>query len=92
MNTNMFVRLIKKASVMLNASLYENYSGRNMFGETCIGLVTDKNIQSVAATLMYFAAEMKLDEVEMLQILLTVSDMKTDELGKSFIYYFPGVK
>lgn len=70
---------------------YKNYSGRNMFGKTCVGIVTDKNLYVTVAMLCDIisgdecgtAFDSSAD---------ALGEICQDELGKDRILYFPSIQ
>lgn len=61
--------------------LYEGYSGRAMYGETCFGVVCD----SPGKFALFCAAlGSSADDWDF------VNSVRTDSMGLSTIYYFPG--
>ncbi len=73
------------------ASLYENYSGRAMFGATVPGIVTDVCGPKVGAAITIAAISLTLENCEnvydvMGEIWVHIP-VRTDNMGLSFIYY-----
>jgi len=66
-----------------DAELYEDYSGRGMYGRTCLGFATSNQ----AALGRAIGRELPEDEAEQL-----LDHMHTDSLGLRTIVYFPGVR
>lgn len=62
-----------------------DYSGRGMYGETCLGLVVDKPDILVGLALGQVLDQIDADPFEV------VSRARTDNMGRSTIIYFPGV-
>lgn len=75
--------------------LRENYSGRSMYGKTCIGFVTNENLFSLGFKLHQFLSEMSDPEIyqEELCDLEEVFDcgVNADSIGLSSIVYFPSI-
>ena len=67
---------------------YENYSGRGMFGRTCVGVVTEDNVISLILDLFVYMVENEMDLYESKELLQCA---KTDNLGYDTIVYFPGI-
>lgn len=65
--------------------VYEDYSGRGMFGKTCIGFCYDKT--DVAAMADLIDAAFSLGEILELRDALRYAE--TDSMGKGAIMYFP---
>tara|TARA_Y100001973_G_scaffold106687_1_gene186522 strand:- start:3691 stop:4002 length:312 start_codon:yes stop_codon:yes gene_type:complete len=70
--------------------LYANYSGRYMYGKTCIGIVGD----DVHSDLIQFISSIVslVDKEELEEILEYFSDCKMDNMGLNSILYFPNVQ
>jgi hypothetical protein len=73
-------------------TLMPDYSGRGMYGRTCIALVGN------TGDLLRFAAELAqigddtdtdTDAADMLQIM--ADTVRTDSLGYDTVFYFPGI-
>lgn len=64
----------------IDGQTYENYSGRGMYGKTCMG-ITVENLEK---------ALFKLGrEYENYEFSKELYRFETDNLGRSFIIYFP---
>lgn len=76
------------------SQIRDDYSGRGMYGRTCVGVVGDR--PSAAVQFMYCLAEVihedDLDDQK--DFVLEMSEALTmDNMGRSaMIYYFPGYK
>jgi len=57
------------------ANLYENYSGRYMYGRTTTGVTTDANPGAIE----YMEEDMKNADID--------SDFSRDSMGLDYIYY-----
>lgn len=68
---------------------YPHYSGRGMYGRTCVGIVTFQSpIKIVTALFRHLIDEgMDADVIEDL-----LSDAKSDNMGKDIIVYFPSIE
>lgn len=69
-------------------SLYENYSGRCMFGRTCLGVVVRQN-DSFMDFLMKLTKYMDNNEVEDTDF--SLEGVSYDALGLDTIVYFPNI-
>ncbi|NLL80600.1 MAG: hypothetical protein GX234_12610 [Clostridiales bacterium] len=69
--------------------LYENYSGRVMFGKTCLGVVV-RSGDSFMDFLMKLTRY--LDEQGIEDTALTLEGVSYDELGLDIVIYFPNIK
>lgn len=70
-------------------TFYENYSGRGMYGRTCVGVVTEDNAISLTLALFRFLVENEMDMYEAEELLQCA---KTDNMGYDTIVYFPRIK
>lgn len=64
------------------------YSGRNMYGKKCVGIVTreGESVGMILASLI----ESAMEEPEALQIVIKgIRTMRTDSFGLDTIVYFP---
>lgn len=67
-----------------------SYSGRGMYGESCLAFTPDESIGEVFARVLEKAvANPGLYNIS--QLARSLSYMKQDSLGRGTIYYFPGV-
>ncbi len=60
------------------------YSGRFMYGKTCFGVTA--SLADFLKFMVYLAAEIGEEEASLL-----ADKVSSDSLGRSLIYYFPGV-
>ena len=68
--------------------LYENYSGRGMFGKTCLGVV----VRSGDSFMAFLIALTKyLDEQGIEDMDCELESASYDDLGKDTIVYFPRI-
>jgi hypothetical protein len=68
-------------------SIYEQYSGRGMYGDTCFGIDVDRYSTGDVGTMMMCIAE-DLSEAD-IDINAFEWKLRTDSLGLGTIYYFP---
>lgn len=67
-----------------------SYSGRGMYGKTCLGLEIDSPLRAVAELVR--ACADATDPGEAAEVLAdALEQAKTDHLGMRMILYFPGV-
>ena len=78
--------LIKSYCDDFGCDFRENYSGRNMFGKRCVGIVTDKNVMEVLLELADYLHECGVEKVS--EELLPV---RYDNMGQDMVIYFPSV-
>lgn len=69
--------------------LYENYSGRGMFGRKCLGVVV-KQGDSFMEFLMNLTRYFERNNIE--DIDLDLDGVAYDDLGLDTIIYFPNIK
>ena len=69
-------------------SMYENYSGRFMFGRKCVGIVVRQgySYMEMIIKLTMFLNDCGIESVE-----TELEDVKFDELGLDTIVYFPKI-
>lgn len=63
-----------------------SYSGRGMYGRSCLGIETDDIGDVFAAVLEELEGEEDTQDIQ-----LAFKDMRTDAMGRSTIVYFPTV-
>lgn len=70
-------------------SIYENYSGKCMFGKTCLGVII-----SQGSSFMDFLIKLTryLDEQGVEDVDCELEGASYDELGLDTIVYFPNIK
>lgn len=68
--------------------LYENYSGRGMFGRICLGVVVSKgdSFMNFLMELMRYMNKLGMEDTE-----LELEGVSYDELGLDTIVYFPEI-
>lgn len=69
--------------------IYENYSGRCMFGETCFGVVVKESCSYMdfLIKLTQYFKESDIDDAD-----FELEGVSVDSLGKDTIVYFPNIK
>jgi len=70
----------------INGEVYENYSGRRMYGKTCLG-ITVENLNKALFSLGRYTAE-PFDE----DLASAVERFETDNMDRSYIIYFPKIQ
>jgi len=75
-------------------SFYPDYSGRGMFGQTCIGFVTDSDNPAKLMSKLFFFALDVLDKGEFEDFREVFEDISvsSDSMGRGTIVYFPGLE
>ena len=70
-----------------------DYSGRGMFGNECIAIVTDEGCFSIATSLQEISDEYEDDDEvsEMIESMLG-REPRQDSMGLSTVYYWPAVE
>lgn len=75
-----------------------SYSGRGMYGEQCVGFVTDTNLLAAMANVIREAifldncTDGEKYRADQLLTQMELGDVKTDSMGLDTIIYFPRVK
>lgn len=69
------------------ATAYTDYSGRGMYGTECFGIVTT-NINLVLPAMVAVLT----DEGKDFDVFELAQELRTDNMGLSFIAYFPAVQ
>ena len=69
----------------IGGEVYENYSGRGMFGKTCLG-ITVENLEKALFKLGRMATS------EDLEFVTELENFRTDNLGRDYIIYFPSIE
>ena len=74
--------------------VYENYSGRYMFGRLTIGIVVKQgqNYFEMLAQLTSFLEANEIDEQLLGQLLDELEGVAVDDLGLDTIVYFPAIQ
>lgn len=69
--------------------VYENYSGRCMFGETCLGVVIKEgsSYMNFLIKLTQYFEESDIDDAN-----FDLEGVSVDSLGKDTIVYFPNIR
>jgi len=68
-----------------------SYSGRGMYGETCLGISVDlRSLLSAVADALLFPP-FPLDDGRRVVIVLALQRVQTDSMGCGSIVYFPGI-
>lgn len=70
-----------------DASFRPNYSGRGMYGRSCVGIVYD-NAEVVGAFMYFLAEELEMDYLD---LLLDLGFGAVDSMGLSKISYWSGL-
>ena len=66
-------------------SIHENYSGRGMYGDQCMGIITANTLTCFGYLIHTLSGDFP-DLVEKL-----CNNVRTDSMGHDTIIYFPGV-
>lgn len=83
MNIKKYISLFCEAH---GYTCYEDYSGRNMYGRQCIGIVCQSPLQAQSELQSYLeSSNGVLDD----NMMLALRDGKEDDMGKQKILYFP---
>ncbi len=67
----------------IGGEVYENYSGRGMFGKTCLAITVDELENAL------FRLGRESGDCSFSSFSDYLANFRTDNLGRSFIIYFP---
>ncbi len=82
-------RLIMKhklQELLEDAFKVRSYSGRGMYGATCLAVTTDDGLAEVVAHVV-----LNVDDENRHDVARALRRMKTDSMGLGMVVYFPGV-
>lgn len=82
--------VITRISGDCDITIHEDYSGRFMYGATCLGLSFEGSAGSLFAAFIRELENAESSTVE--EAAEMFDDMRSDNLGLGTIYYFPGWK
>lgn len=91
MDTSTFIEIIREAG-------YEpySYSGRNMYGDSCVGFTTDDTLPATIANLLNSVLYEMISDEETIEKVTSLTKIirnaTTDNMGLSTVVYFPRVK
>ncbi len=68
-----------------------SYSGRNMYDRECLGVVTEDSIGTMFGAILRHVAEKRLHLRTVDEIAEGIEDIRTDDMGRSTVVYFPSV-
>jgi hypothetical protein len=84
--------LIKTAAEIVpfaNINVYRSYSGRGMYGRSCIGFTCSNRKELVAcAALVAAAVKGGFDPID---VVYTINRAAIDSMGRDVVVYFPGI-
>jgi hypothetical protein len=83
------IELLKEFANEYDCKLRTNYSGRGMYGKSCIGFVTDLSPFSLGLELALFLN--REDRTEMVDT-FSQTRVNEDSMGLSNIIYFPSIQ
>lgn len=66
---------------------WRDYSGRGMYGDRCLAIVTDNPVDTVLCLVQ--EAIGSLDPEETAEIVEALSNSRTDSMGRSAVIYWP---
>lgn len=90
MNEELNVELVKTIIDFCDDYGYnfrENYSGRCMYGEECVGVETAYMLETLGELFEYLNVERDFDISDLIEILL--KNAKADTMGLNMIIYWP---
>ena len=82
--------VIREVAEDCDIQIHDDYSGRYMYGATCLGLSLEGSASSLFAA--FIRGLKNADNHTMEEAAEMFDDMKTDNLGLGTILYFPGWK
>jgi hypothetical protein len=70
-----------------------SYSGRCMYGRSCLGIDGDMSVimANLLSTAMELAANGQLHSFDRAEISDAIGNMRTDSMGRGIIVYFPDI-
>lgn len=80
--------VIREVAEDCDIQIHDDYSGRYMYGATCLGLSVEGSASSLFAA--FIRGLKNADNHIMEEAAEMFDDMKTDTLGLGTIFYFPG--
>ena len=87
-----FEQALIRLSSSFDMDVRPNYSGRGMFGKTCLGIDTDHSAFVVAVNVVNAIHDMQdIDENERELLLEEVEGTRQDNMGLGYIYYWHGI-
>lgn len=93
MAQELLTQVVEIAEEMDGIELYPGYSGRAMFGRTCVGFTLDRDVTPLAffGRLLEAANDMSAEDREEVLLVLPemMRDARTDAMGLGAILYFP---
>ena len=87
-----FEQALIRLSSSFDMDVRPNYSGRGMFGKTCLGIDTDHSAFVVAVNVVNAIYNMQdIDENERELLFEAVEGTRQDNMGLGYIYYWCGI-
>ena len=80
---------LKDAAESHDGSVLSDYSGRGMFGATCLA-ITCSSLNDLIRTILK-AQELAGGPTDITDYILNGGNMRQDSLGRDMVYYFPGL-
>lgn len=68
----------------------ENYSGRGMYGKSCVAIDCDNPLETLAGIFAYLVDSD--DDIRGYDVLMALGAPKTDNMGAGSVLYFPKLK
>jgi hypothetical protein len=94
----LFSNALRKTIEDDGATLYHNYSGRAMFGESCVGLVHSDSTYCVSMVMSHVHQlnnkniQSDVDVEDISSLIKVVSQARIDNMGLDYIIYYPDVQ
>lgn len=87
---NKIIELIKEFCEMYELEFSTDYSGRYMYGDTCVAISDGPDMQ-VSLGLLAELFDCILDKVKDIKLSEYFSDIRLDNMGLGMVIYFPNL-
>lgn len=81
--------LIKDYCATENLNYRENYSGRGMYGRSCVAIDCDNPLETLAGIFVYLVDS---DDLGGHDVMMALGEPKLDSMGMGSVLYFPKLK
>ena len=95
---DLFANALMKTIEDEGATLYPDYSGRAMFGKSCVGLVHSDSTYCVSMVMSHVHQlnneniQSDVDVEDISSLIKVVSQARIDNMGLDYIIYYPDVQ
>ncbi len=90
-NSNEIADILSNFCLEADYQFYPRYSGRGMYGQSCIGIAHEENTVEMISSLAIYLLE-NCDIEKAREILLQLKNARQDNMGLSSITYWPGIE